>query len=147
MKPSDSIRMHRAVIRRLVESHHARNARVFGSVVRGEDTDGIDTFRNRSMGIIKLLWAMLIFAPAQAMAADCQVLLPEGATHYVGECSGKYAHGHGKAFIPSRSDPTGYYEGEFNNGKLQGQATYIFLISYLPQLGAIFCAQAHVVSH
>jgi len=69
---------------------------------------------------------MLIFASAQAMAADCQVLLPEGATHYVGECSGEYAHGHGKAFIPSRSDPTGYYEGEFKNGKLQGQATYTF---------------------
>ncbi len=34
--------MHRAVIRRLVESHHARNARVFGSVVRGDDTDGSD---------------------------------------------------------------------------------------------------------
>jgi len=42
MKPSDSFRMHRAVIRRLVESHHARNARVFGSVVRGDDTDGSD---------------------------------------------------------------------------------------------------------
>lgn len=40
MKPSDSFRMHRAVIRRLVESHHARNARGFGSVVRGDDTDG-----------------------------------------------------------------------------------------------------------
>ena len=36
MKPSDSFRMHRAVIRRLVEAHHARNARVFGSVVRGD---------------------------------------------------------------------------------------------------------------
>ena len=31
--------MHRTVIRRLVESHHAR---VFGSVVRGDDTDGSD---------------------------------------------------------------------------------------------------------
>lgn len=42
MKPSDSFRLHRAVIRRLVEAHHARNARVFGSVVRGDDTDGSD---------------------------------------------------------------------------------------------------------
>ena len=42
MKPSDSFRMHRAVIRRLVESHHAHNARVFGSAVRGDDTDGSD---------------------------------------------------------------------------------------------------------
>lgn len=42
MKPSDSFRMHRAVIRQLVELHRARNARVFGSVVRGDDTDGSD---------------------------------------------------------------------------------------------------------
>ena len=42
MKPSDSFRMHRAVIRRLVEAHRARNARVFGSVVRGDDIDGSD---------------------------------------------------------------------------------------------------------
>jgi predicted nucleotidyltransferase len=34
--------MHRAAIRRVVESHHARNARVFGSVLHGEDTDNSD---------------------------------------------------------------------------------------------------------
>lgn len=42
MKPSDSFRMHRSVIRRLVESHRARNARVFGSVLRGDDTEDSD---------------------------------------------------------------------------------------------------------
>jgi predicted nucleotidyltransferase len=42
MKPSDALHMHRAAIRRVVESHHARNARVFGSVLHGEDTDNSD---------------------------------------------------------------------------------------------------------
>jgi predicted nucleotidyltransferase len=42
MKPSEALNSHRATIRRVVESHRARNARVFGSVLRGEDTDGSD---------------------------------------------------------------------------------------------------------
>jgi predicted nucleotidyltransferase len=42
MKPSVVLQAHRATIRRIVESHRARNARVFGSVVRGEDTDDSD---------------------------------------------------------------------------------------------------------
>ena len=42
MKPSDALHIHRAAIRRVVESHHARNARAFGSVLHGEDTDNSD---------------------------------------------------------------------------------------------------------
>ncbi len=42
MKPSEALALHRAAIRRVVESHRARNARVFGSVVRGQDADGSD---------------------------------------------------------------------------------------------------------
>ena len=42
MKPSDALHRHRADIRRGVESHRARNARVFGSVVRGKDTEQSD---------------------------------------------------------------------------------------------------------
>ena len=42
MKPSDALHIHRAAIRRVVESHHARNARVFGSVLHGVDTDHSD---------------------------------------------------------------------------------------------------------
>ncbi|MGH8118434.1 MAG: nucleotidyltransferase family protein [Rhodanobacteraceae bacterium] len=38
MKPSQALDAHRAAIRRVVESHRARNARVFGSALRGEDT-------------------------------------------------------------------------------------------------------------
>lgn len=42
MKPSDALYSNRAAIRRVVESHHAKNARVFGSVLNGQDTEGSD---------------------------------------------------------------------------------------------------------
>lgn len=42
MKPSDALALNRAAIRRVVESHRARNARVFGSVLQGLDTDDSD---------------------------------------------------------------------------------------------------------
>lgn len=42
MKPSAALRSHRDAIRRVVESHRARNPRVFGSVLHGEDTDDSD---------------------------------------------------------------------------------------------------------
>jgi uncharacterized protein len=42
MKPSDALLRHRSEIRRVVEQHGARNARVFGSVVHGNDSDDSD---------------------------------------------------------------------------------------------------------
>ncbi len=42
MKPSEALALHRAAIRHVIESHRARNARVFGSVLRGQDTDASD---------------------------------------------------------------------------------------------------------
>ena len=42
MKPSDALHTHREGIRRAAESHRACNARVFGSVVHGDDGDGSD---------------------------------------------------------------------------------------------------------
>ncbi|QFY45039.1 nucleotidyltransferase family protein [Candidatus Methylospira mobilis] len=42
MKPSEALASNRAAIRHVVESHRARNARVFGSVLRGQDTDSSD---------------------------------------------------------------------------------------------------------
>ncbi len=42
MKPSQSLASNREAIRRVVESHRARNARVFGSVVHGDDTEDSD---------------------------------------------------------------------------------------------------------
>jgi len=42
MKPSEALAANRAAIRRVVESHHASNARIFGSVLHGQDTDSSD---------------------------------------------------------------------------------------------------------
>lgn len=42
MKPSEALQAHRSSIRRIVEAHRARNARVFGSVIHGDDTDDSD---------------------------------------------------------------------------------------------------------
>ena len=42
MKPSEAFRAHRDLIRRVVEQHRARNARVFGSVLHGDDTEQSD---------------------------------------------------------------------------------------------------------
>ena len=42
MKPSVALELHRAEIRSVVERHRARNARVFGSVLKGNDHEGSD---------------------------------------------------------------------------------------------------------
>ncbi len=42
MKPSIALNLNRSAIRRVVELHRACNARVFGSVVHGQDTDTSD---------------------------------------------------------------------------------------------------------
>jgi predicted nucleotidyltransferase len=42
MKPSEALNLHRRAIRHIVESHHAANARIFGSVLHGDDTDSSD---------------------------------------------------------------------------------------------------------
>ena len=42
MKPSDALNLHRDAIRQVVESHRRSNARVFVSVVHGDDTETSD---------------------------------------------------------------------------------------------------------
>ena len=42
MKPSEALNAHRAAIRRVIESHRAGNARVFGSALRGDDSEQSD---------------------------------------------------------------------------------------------------------
>ena len=42
MRPSTALDNHRREIIQIVESHNARNPRVFGSVVHGTDRDGSD---------------------------------------------------------------------------------------------------------
>ena len=42
MRPSIALDNHRQAIVQIVESHNARNPRVFGSVIHGTDQDGSD---------------------------------------------------------------------------------------------------------
>jgi len=42
MKPSEALAAHRNQIREIVSAHHASNARVFGSVAAGTDTETSD---------------------------------------------------------------------------------------------------------
>ena len=42
MKPSEALNSNREAIRQVVASHRARNARVFGSVIHGNDTETSD---------------------------------------------------------------------------------------------------------
>ena len=42
MKPPVAIERYREQIRKIVQAHNARNPRVFGSVVHGEDVEGSD---------------------------------------------------------------------------------------------------------
>ncbi len=42
MKPSIAYQQHREAIRQIVERHHAKNPRIFGSVLCGQDKDGSD---------------------------------------------------------------------------------------------------------
>ena len=42
MRPSEALQINRSAIRRVVEAHRASNARVFGSVVHGDDTHESD---------------------------------------------------------------------------------------------------------
>ena len=42
MKPSEALQANRAAIRSIVEAHRACNARVFGSVAHGSDTEQSD---------------------------------------------------------------------------------------------------------
>lgn len=42
MRPSEALALNRAAIREVVASHRAGNARVFGSVLHGSDTDTSD---------------------------------------------------------------------------------------------------------
>lgn len=42
MRPSQALKAHREEIRRIVEQNRTRNPRVFGSVLRGDDTEESD---------------------------------------------------------------------------------------------------------
>lgn len=42
MKPSEALNMHRVAVRQVIAANRASNGRVFGSVLRGEDSEDSD---------------------------------------------------------------------------------------------------------
>ena len=80
MRPSIALQTHRDAIRTIALSHRVTNVRVFGSVVRGDDTDGSDldilvepTAETTMMDIAKIQLELARLLP---VAVD--VLTPNG---------------------------------------------------------------------
>lgn len=84
--------IHRAVIRQIVEAHRSRNARVFGSVLHGQDAEGndLDILFDPTpettlfdMGVIRRELTALLGAPVDVLTPNAllekfraEVLLP-----------------------------------------------------------------------
>ena len=80
MKPSIALQLHREAIRSVVAQHRALNARVFGSVLHGDDHEGSDldilvepTAETTMMDIAKIQLELARLLP---VAVD--VLTPKG---------------------------------------------------------------------
>ena len=78
MRPSLALQVHRDAIRQIALRHRVTNVRVFGSVVRGDDTEGSDldllvdpTSQTTMMDISKIQWEL-----GQLLAVTVDVLTP-----------------------------------------------------------------------
>lgn len=78
MKPSVALNAHRAEIRRIVEDNRASNARVFGSVLRGEDTDesDLDLLVEPKQGMSLLNVGIIRYKLADLLGVEVDVLTP-----------------------------------------------------------------------
>lgn len=74
MKPPEALHSNRAAIRSAVEAHRAQNARVFGSVLHGQDTDGSEAQSQPTLLTHlahKYIWWK---TPAQALISPMRVI-------------------------------------------------------------------------
>lgn len=78
MKPSIALNAHRAEIRRIVEDNRASNARVFGSVLRGEDTEesDLDLLVDPQPGMSLLNVGVIRYKLADLLGVEVDVLTP-----------------------------------------------------------------------
>ena len=78
MKPSIALDVHRAEIRLIVEANRAVNARVFGSVLRGEDTEDsdLDILVDPEPGMTLLNIGSIRRQLAQLLGVSVDVLTP-----------------------------------------------------------------------
>lgn len=80
MKPSIALKHHRDAIRKIVASHHACNARVFGSVLRGCDTDtsDLDLLVDTTPETTLMDIGAIRFELKTLLGVDVDVLTPNG---------------------------------------------------------------------
>ena len=78
MKPSIALNAHRAEVRRIVEANRASNARVFGSVLRGADTEqsDLDLLVEPSPGMTLLNVGTIRYRLAELLGVHVDVLTP-----------------------------------------------------------------------
>jgi hypothetical protein len=78
MKPSTALHEHRAEIKRIVERHRARNARVFGSALRGDDDDksDLDLLVDPTDATTLLDLGAIQYEVSQLLGIDMGVLTP-----------------------------------------------------------------------
>ncbi|CAB3772661.1 nucleotidyltransferase family protein [Paraburkholderia humisilvae] len=78
MKPSIALNAHRAEIRRIVEDNRASNARVFGSVLHGEDTEesDLDLLVEPQPGMSLLNVGIIRYKLADLLGVSVDVLTP-----------------------------------------------------------------------
>ena len=80
MRPSDVLHSNRVASRRIVEAHRASNARVFGSVARGVDTDDsdLDILIDPTSETTLFDIGAIRFELAQLLGIRVDVLTPKG---------------------------------------------------------------------
>ena len=80
MRPSEVLHSHRVAIRRIVAAHRACNARVFGSVARGVDTDDsdLDILIDPTPETTLLDIGAIRFELAELLGIRVDVLTPKG---------------------------------------------------------------------
>jgi predicted nucleotidyltransferase len=78
VKPSIALNAHRAEVRRIVEANRASNAWVFGSVLRGEDTEqsDLDLLVEPSPGMPLLNVGTIRYRLAELLGVQVDVLTP-----------------------------------------------------------------------
>nr|WP_199189511.1 nucleotidyltransferase family protein [Trinickia dabaoshanensis] len=78
VKPSVALNAHRAEIRKIVEENRATNARVFGSVLHGEDTEesDLDLLVEPKPGMTLLNLGAIRYKLADLLGVHVDVLTP-----------------------------------------------------------------------
>jgi len=79
MKPSHALEMHRAEITRIVARHRARNPRVFGSALNGQDTEDsdLDLLIDRDAGMTLLDLGGIRYELKTLLGVEVDVLTPD----------------------------------------------------------------------